>query len=83
MGTTLLNNMGFQIPLTPMFLVVIFAILTAVSLVHALVLRYHWNNYGNGAVELVLVNLVYFIGLAVLIGGMALFTVLYSLSNGI
>ena len=83
MGLTLLSNINFQIPLTPMFLVVIFSILTAVSLVHALILRYHWNNYGNGAVELVLVNLVYFIGLAVLIGGMALFTVLYSISTNI
>ncbi len=83
MGITLLSNMNFQIPLTPMFLVIIFSILTAVSLVHALVLRYHWKNYGNGAVELVLVNLIYFIGLSVLIGGMALFTVLYSISNSI
>ena len=83
MGITSLSNMSFQIPLTPMFLVVIFCILTAVSLVHAIILRYHWNNYGNGAIELVFVKLVYFIGLAVLIGGMALFTVLYSLSNSI
>ncbi len=83
MGITLLSNMGFQIPITPMFLVVIFCILTVVLLVHALILRYHWNNYGNGAVELVLVNLVYFIGLAVLIGGMALFAILYSISNSI
>ena len=75
--------MNFQIPLTPMFLVVIFCVLTAVSLVHGLILRYHWNNYGNGAVELVFVKLVYVIGLAILIGGMALFTVLYSLSTSI
>ncbi len=75
--------MDFQIPVNTTFLVIIFSILTVVSLVHALILRYHWNNYGNGAAELILVNLVYFIGLAVLIGGMALFTVLYSLSNNL
>lgn len=83
MGITLLSNMNFQIPLTTMLLVVIFSILTAVSLVHGLILRYHWNNYGNGAVELVFVKLVYVIGLSVLMGGMALFTVLYSISASI
>ena len=83
MGLTLLSNMSFQIPLTTMFLVIIFSILTAVSLVHGLILRYHWNNYGNGAVELVFVKLVYLIGLCVLIGGMALFTVIYSISTSI
>ena len=80
MSFILLSEMGIQIPLTTTFLVVLFSILTAISLVHAVILRYHWKNYGNGALELVLVNLIYLVGLAILLGGMALFIIGYSLS---
>ena len=81
MSFTILSDMGINIPITPILLVVIFSILTVISLVHAVILRYHWKNYGNGALELVLVNLIYLVGLAILLCGMALFIVGYSLSS--
>jgi len=78
---SLLSTANFQIPVTPMFLMVIFCILAAASIIHAVVLRYHWRNYGNGALELVMINLIYLVGLGILLGGMAIFLFAYSISK--
>ena len=81
MGFTLLGTTNLQIPLTPTFLVVLFSILAAISLVHALILRYHWKNYGNGALVFVLVNIIYFVGLSILLAGMGVFILAYGASH--
>ncbi len=59
---------------------VLFSVLAVTSIVHAVILRYHWKNYGNGAIELVKINIIYLVGLAILLGGMAVFILTYSLS---
>jgi uncharacterized protein YqgC (DUF456 family) len=59
---TTLANSNIHIPLSVPFLVGIFLVLLVIWIIHMIVMRYHWNNYGNSNVTLLKANILYFLG---------------------
>lgn len=73
------GQLSFQIPVTPSLLFALFALLVATWLICTIIFRYHWKNYTVSWLEVVSMNLIYFIGSGILLAGMGLFALLYSL----
>lgn len=69
--------LNFHIPVTPMLLFIILAILIAAWGVFTLVIRYHWKNYGTGKLEAFTMNFLYLIGSIILIVLMSTSALLY------
>jgi hypothetical protein len=72
-----INEIAFQIPLTPFFLFVVFAIIVFVWGLFTWIIQYHWKSYSANTIHLLSMNLIYFVGSAILLAGMVLFAFLY------
>lgn len=77
----LLSKLNFQFPITSFLIFVIFSLLIIVWLGFTLIIRYHWKNYGSGALSILTMSFIYFIGSGVLILGMGLFAFLYQVTT--
>jgi hypothetical protein len=75
------SKMNLQIPLNQTLLIGLFFGIFALWVIHMIVIRYHWNNYGNNKLMVVKMNFIYFIGSALLFIAMALFIAIYSTSG--
>lgn len=79
MPTAFLSQLSFHIPVTPTLLCALLALMFALWIVYSIILRYHWKNYGSNQLEIIKMNVIYFVGSGILIAGMVLFAFLYSL----
>ena len=77
------SSFSLKIPLSTSFLAGIFVLLFIVWLIHMVIIRYHWKNYGNDKLRVVKMNIYYFAGSAVLFGALALALIAYSSSVGV
>ena len=73
-------HLSFTLPVTPLFLFIIFTVLMAVWMGFSWIVRYHWKNYGTNPLEVMTMSLIYFVGSGVLLAGMSLFVFLYNFS---
>lgn len=74
------GQFNFHIPVTPVLLFALLALLIAGWAIYTLILRYHWKNYGTGKLEVFTMNFFYITGSIVLIVLMAVAALLYSSS---
>lgn len=72
-----LGQFNFHIPVTPMLLFAVLALLLAGWGIFTVIIRYHWKNYGTGKLEVFTMNFFYLTGSLVLIGLMLIFAFLY------
>jgi hypothetical protein len=77
---SILPSLSLHIPLTAGVLMIIFAIVVLLWAIHMVVMRYHWKNYGNDALILLQMNMLYFIGSAILLGLLFFSMTLYASS---
>lgn len=75
-----LSNLSLKIPLTTNILLGIFFFLLIVFVIHMVVMRYHWNAYGNDRLRKLRMNIYYFIGSAILFIALTACLVVYSTS---
>ena len=80
MSFSSLSNLSLKIPLTTNILIGIFLFLIIVWVIHMIVMRYHWNAYGNDRLRKLRMNVFYFIGSAILFITLTAFLVTYSMS---
>lgn len=73
--------LNFSIPVSPLLLYVCYVIFIISWLVYTLILRYHWKKYSVNNVELLQMNLIYFIGSGMIIVLMGASAFLYSLPS--
>ena len=74
------TNLILHVPLSGNFLTGVFLLMFIVWLIHMIVIRYHWKNYGNDKLLVVKMNIYYFTGSAILFGALALSLIAYSSS---
>jgi hypothetical protein len=72
--------MSIHIPLTPIVLFVLLAILVILWVIFTLIIRYHWKNFGTSELDFIGMNLFYLVGSGVLILGMVFSAFLFSFS---
>ncbi|HEY9585816.1 MAG TPA: hypothetical protein VJJ02_04485 [Candidatus Paceibacterota bacterium] len=72
-----IGQLNLHIPVTPILLFSILAILIVLWGVFTIVIRYHWKNYGTGKLEVFTMNFFYFVGSIILIVLMVVFALLY------
>ena len=77
------KDLTLHIPLSGNFLTGVFLLMFIVWLIHMVIVRYHWKNYGNDKLLVVKMNLYYFMGSAILFGALALSLIAYSSSAGV
>ena len=70
-----------QIPLPPIVLYLIFGVLLVAWIIYSIILRYHWKKYATSKLDTMRMDIIYFIGSAVLIGAMTIAALAYSLSS--
>ncbi len=71
----------FQIPLPP-FLLFFFLIFLFVAWgIYSFVLRYHWKKYATSKLDVMQMDIIYFIGSGVLLVAMAIAALLYSMTS--
>ena len=75
-----LSNLSFRIPLSANFLTALLVLLLLVWIIHAIIIRYHWNAYGNDKLKQVRMGIYYFVGSVILFATLSFFLVAYSLS---
>ncbi|OGZ05547.1 MAG: hypothetical protein A3C13_03690 [Candidatus Lloydbacteria bacterium RIFCSPHIGHO2_02_FULL_50_11] len=71
-----LAALNFQIPVTPLLLFAVMALVVAMWGIFTLIVRYHWKHYGAGKLEVFTMNFFYLGGSLILItlmGASALF----------
>lgn len=76
-----LVEFNFHIPVTPLLLFSLLALLIALWGIFTLIIRYHWKNYGTGKLQVFTMNFFYLTGSALIIALMATFALLYSSSS--
>jgi hypothetical protein len=74
---SLFGQFSIHIPITPLLLFALLALLMAVWSVFTLILRYHWKNYGTGKLEVFTMNFFFLTGSLVLIALMVVCALLY------
>jgi hypothetical protein len=77
MSPSPLAQFNLHIPITPVLLFVVLALLVALWAIFTLVIRYHWKNYGTGKLEVFTMNFFYLAGSAILIGLLLISALLY------
>lgn len=75
-----LTQLNFHIPITPVLLFAILALLIVLWGIFTLIIRYHWKHYGTGKLEVFTMNFFYLTGSVVLIAFMGISAFLYSVS---
>lgn len=78
-ATPLLLNLN--IPVSPMLLYILFAVFILLWIVFTFILVYHWKKYSVSNLDLLKMNLVYFIGSGVIIVLMGASAFLYSIPS--
>lgn len=73
--------LNLNIPVSPLLLYVLYVVFILSWMVFTLVLRYHWKKYSVSNLDLLKMNLVYFIGSGVIIVLMGAAAFLYSLPS--
>ena len=70
----------FRIPLPPLVFFILFALLFAGWLIYTIVLRYHWKKYAHSKLDIMHMDIIYFIGSGALLVAMAISALFYSLT---
>jgi uncharacterized membrane protein len=63
----LLSSINIHVPLSPILLFSLMALLLAIWLAFTMVIRYHWKSYGTKDLEVVSLNFFYLAGSGVII----------------
>lgn len=71
---------GMRIPIPPVLLFALLVLLFVAWIIFTLIIRYHWKKYGYSKLVHLKMNFVYFAGSGVLLLGMLLFAILYSIN---
>lgn len=79
MGIGIFNQFNLHIPITPLLLFSLGALLFAVWAVFSIIAHYHWKSYGTNQLEIIKMTLIYFVGSAILLAAVAIFAFAYSL----
>ncbi len=76
------GEFGIHIPVTPLLIFAVTAILLAAWGIFTLVLRYHWKHYSTRRSEVFIMSFFYFTGSLILIGLLCFSAFLYFASAG-
>ena len=74
----LFNQLSIHIPITPLLLFSLGALLFAVWAGFRIIAHYHWKNYGTNKLEVIKMTLIYFVGSAILLALIAIFAFAYT-----
>ena len=75
----ILDQLSIHIPVTPLLLFSLGALLFAVWAVFSVIAHYHWKNYGANKLEVVGMTLIYFVGSAIFLALIGAFTIIYTI----
>jgi hypothetical protein len=78
--TAFLSQFSVHIPLSTNLLIGVLIVLLAAWIVHMLIVRYHWQMYGNDKLAVIRMSIYYFTGSAILFSVLVFFLVAYSSS---
>ena len=74
---------AIRIPLSPLVLFVILALVFLGWIIYSVILRYHWKTYAYHKLDVIQMDIIYFVGSGVLLTAMAVTALMYSLSSSI
>lgn len=68
-----------SIPITPLLLFSLGALLFAVWAIFSIIAHYHWKSYGTSKIEVIKITLIYFVGSAILLAIIGVFAFTYTI----
>ncbi len=74
-----INQLSIHIPITPLLLFSLGALLLAVWAIFSIIVHYHWKNYGANKLEVIEMTLIYFVGSAILLALIGVFAFAYTI----
>jgi hypothetical protein len=77
---TALGQSGFQIPVTPLLIYALFALLIAVWGIFSWIIHYHWKHYGTSRATTFTMSFVYIVGSAILLSLVGLSALSFAVS---
>lgn len=75
----ILDQLSIHIPITPLLLFSLGALLFVVWAIFTIIARYHWKNYGANKLEVMKMTFIYFIGSAILLALTLVFAITYAI----
>ena len=73
------EGFNIHIPITPLLLFSLGALLFAVWAIFSIIARYHWKNYGTNKLEVIKMTLIYFVGSGILLALIGIFAFVYTI----
>ena len=78
---TFLNQINVHVPITPLILFSLGALLFVAWAIFSIIAHYHWKMYGASKIEIVKMTLIYFVGSAIILALIGVFALTFTISS--